>query len=570
MPDLQDVRAIRLTLASPEQIRSWSNGEVTSPDTLNYESLKPEKGGLFCERIFGPTENWTCACGQYTRAHLPGVICDKCGVEVAPRSIRRERLGHIELAAPVAHTWYARGTPSRIGLLLDIPPSKLNLILSYSLSVVTAIDEEERTLELLRIAEEQAVGTPRIPRDEREGQRAEDTFHQRAVETLQVGDFIEVVDARNLEINCHYHPFTISTGAQAVHDLLANIDIDLLALDLRETIKTGEGGIRKKAIKRLKVVEAFRQSRLSPTWTILTVLPVLPPELRPMIPLGGGRFATADLNDMYTRIINRNNRIKRLLEIGAPAIIINNEKRLLQDACDALLDNKRKKHPLIGSRNRPLKSLTDILSSKKGRLRRNLLGKRVDFSGRSVISVGLTLKLHQCGLPKKIALELYKPFVLGKILDRNLAGSPKQAKRLIERKDDLVWDLLEECMEGTCVLLNRAPTLHRLSIQAFEPVIVEGGAIRLHPLVCSAFNADFDGDQMAVHLPLSDEAQREARELMLSTRNLRSPATGEPSISISQEMVLGCFYLTQERPDKKGEGCIFANETEAIIAYETG
>ena len=565
MYDSQKIAAIRLSLASAEQIRAWSWGEVTQPDTLNYQTFKPEKGGLFCERIFGPTKDWTCTCGKYQRARVPGFVCDKCGVEITLRSVRRERLGHIELACPIAHSWYARSTPCRIGLLLDLPPNIIERILSYEVSVIIAVDEEERTRELSAVND-----ALHGHRERDDGQREALLSHYEHIQSVRVGDQLEEEQLRDLQDRSTYRFFSVSSGAEALEALLAQIDLQRLSEHLRQTLKECDEEGRKKAVKRLSVVEAFRHSQIPPTRMIFHVIPVLPPELRPMLSLGGGRFATADINDLYTRVINRNNRVKKLMEINAPKIILNNEKRLLQDACDALIDNKRRKHPLLGSKNTPLKSLSDTLAGKEGRLRRNLLGKRVDYSGRSVISVGLDLELHQCGLPKKIALELYKPFIIRKLLDRNLAGSARQAKRFVERKNLVIWDILEEVMAETCVLLNRAPTLHRLSIQAFEPVLVEGGAIRLHPLVCSAFNADFDGDQMAVHLPLTPEAQREARELMLSTQNLRSPATGEPSISISQEMVLGCFYLTQERPQKKGEGRLFSDPTEALIAYEHG
>ncbi len=545
---------LRISLASPEQIRSWSHGEVTLAETINYLTLKPEPGGLFCERIFGPTKDWSCACGKYKRARTPGFICDQCGVEVAPKSVRRERMGRIELVSPVAHPWYARGTPSIISLLLDLSVRQLSAVLSFARYVVTDIHEGERKRVLAKL--------------NRESETEQDLLL--TLQDLAVGDLLEERQYRLLSYR-YGQTFRASIGAEAIRERLASLDLDALARDLRQIIQQDKHG-KKKAIKRLQVVEAFRSSGLDPTWMILSVLPVLPPDLRPLVPLDGGRFATSDLNALYERIIHRNQRLKQFLASGAPEAILNNEKRLLQDACDALFDNGWMSHPVVSPHGEALKSLTDILKGKYGRLRRNLLGKRVDYSGRSVITAGLNLQLHQCGLPTKICLELFKPFLIGKLLARHYAPTPRAAKRMLERKkaDPIIWDILEEVMHEKVVLLNRAPTLHRLSIQAFEAVRVEGNAIQLHPLVCSAFNADFDGDQMAVHLPLSDAAQAEARALMLSIRNLRSPATGEPSISISQDMVLGCFYLTQDRPSHKAAGRIFADQEEAQLAYEQG
>ena len=708
MLEVNDFNAIRISLASPEQIRSWSYGEVTKPETINYRTLKPEKDGLFCERIFGPTKDWECYCGKYKRVRFKGIVCDKCGVEVARSKVRRERMGHIELASPVSHIWYFKGTPSRIGLLLDLSPRNLERILYFALYVVTHIDEEARQQELMHIDEElikldqnlddrvveridslkekresdiqdalsrntadqqeiearreqeleaarQAESETRAKIRAAMGQEAEediifsptdrvivkqsdvvtpkdletleraaessrndiaenarreidalkaDSGHiaerltvdyqgqidsvqtqlesqrvdrrqrleqlRRDLEGLKKMDLIQENRYRELRDAFGSNVFRAGMGAEAVRELIAGISLDKLAAELRNEIGSTIGQRRKKATKRLKVVEAFRKSNTYPEWMILTVLPVLPPDLRPMVQLDGGRFATSDLNDLYRRVINRNNRLKRLLELGAPEIIIRNEKRMLQEACDALIDNGRRGRAVAGSGNHKLKSLSDMLKGKQGRFRQNLLGKRVDYSGRSVIVVGPDLKLHQCGLPKKMALELFKPFVMRKLVEQNFAHNIKSAKRFVERVKPEVWDVLEEVIKDHPVLLNRAPTLHRLGIQAFEAVLVEGSAIQLHPLVCSAFNADFDGDQMAVHVPLSEKAQDEARRFMLSTRNLLSPATGEPSIGASQDMVLGCYYLTQDRPAMKGEGRTFTDTTEALLAYQHG
>jgi len=745
MLEVNDFDAIRVSLASPEQIRSWSYGEVIKPETINYRTLKPEKDGLFCERIFGPTKDWECACGKYKRVRFKGIVCDKCGVEVARSKVRRERMGHIELASPVSHIWYFKGTPSRIGLLLDLSPRNLEKILYFALYVVTNVNEEARTRALSNIEEtvqgqlqnressvteqmraaqakrdatiqrlqegaEQQITEARaqsgrtvedvqawrssavqtvnaadrdlarvlraqmgqvlpdditFPRltDEtsgevfgaqpiaRQGEVADEAMIERVKQAAQetreaivqatenrvagLGDGdvetrlraevdrkiqraeadaeaeiaalnddlqgvekrvrdqtetrrrrLEELTANKLLTEPEYRElrdferelreqdpelpeiFESGMGAEAVQKLLERIDLDELAAKMRGEISTTTGQRRKKATKRLNVVEAFRKSGNRPEWMILSVLPVLPPELRPMVQLDGGRFATSDLNDLYRRVINRNNRLKRLLELGAPEIIIRNEKRMLQEACDALIDNGRRGRAVAGSGNHKLKSLSDMLKGKQGRFRQNLLGKRVDYSGRSVIVVGPDLKLHQCGLPKKMALELFKPFVMRKLVEHGLAHNIKSAKRFVERVRNEVWDVLEEVIRDHPVLLNRAPTLHRLGIQAFEAVLIEGNAIQLHPLVCSAFNADFDGDQMAVHVPLSDRAQEEARTLMLSSHNLLSPATGEPTIGASGEMVLGSYYLTMERPGLKGEGKVFTNMTEALMAFD--
>src|SRR6266536_2153715 len=708
MLEVNDFNAIRISLASPEQIRGWSYGEVTKPETINYRTLKPEKDGLFCERIFGPTKDWECYCGKYKRVRFKGIVCDKCGVEVARSKVRRERMGHIELASPVSHIWYFKGTPSRIGLLLDLSPRNLERILYFALYVVTHIDEEARQQELMQIDEKLIeldqnldekvveridslkekresdiqVALNRITENQQdiEASREQELEAARQAESetlaelraaidheaesdivfaptdrvlVKQGDVVTTKDIETLERvaevwrndiaeNAHHkieevkldsgreaerlmvdyqgqidsaqtqlemqrvdrkqrleqlrrdleglkkmdliqenryrelrdsfglNVFRAGMGAEAVRELISALDMDKLAADMRKEISSTVGQRRKKATKRLKVIEAFRKSNTSPEWMILTVLPVLPPDLRPMVQLDGGRFATSDLNDLYRRVINRNNRLKRLLDLGAPEIIIRNEKRMLQEACDALIDNGRRGRAVAGSGNHKLKSLSDMLKGKQGRFRQNLLGKRVDYSGRSVIVVGPDLKLNQCGLPKKMALELFKPFVMRKLVEQNFAHNIKSAKRFVERVKPEVWDVLEEVIKDHPVLLNRAPTLHRLGIHAFEAVLVEGSSIQLHPLVCSAFHADFDGDQMAVHVPLSDKAQDEARRFMMSTRNLLSPAHGEPSIGASQDMVLGCFYLTQERPDKKGEGRVFTDVTEALLAFQHG
>lgn len=552
MSDLDTIAGLRISLASPELIRTWSFGQVTKPDTINYLTNKPEPGGLFCERIFGPLKDWTCACGKYRHERTPGFVCDTCGVEIAPSRVRRERMGHIELAAPVVHSWLARGTPSILATLLALSPRQLASVLAYSGYLVTEVNEEWR-------AEE----TQLLDR----GNEAEQELYHLLTE-LEPGIFLDEEHYRELTL-LYGDCFRARTGAEVVANRLNALDLEALSASLRQAIDDDRRN-QKKVIKRLHLVEAFRRSGIDPSWAVLDVLPVLPPDLRPLVHLGGGRFATSDLNALYERVVHRNARVRHFIERGAPEALLNYEKRLLQEACDALFDNAHKKRPLARSRKQPLKSLTDTLTGKQGRFRRNLLGKRVDYSGRSVICVGLDLELHECGLPKKIALELFKPFVMRKLLDRHLARTPRHAKRLVERRSPLVWDQLAECMYEKVVLLNRAPTLHRLSIQAFEAKLVEGDAIRLHPLVCAAFNADFDGDQMAVHLPLSEQAQAEARRLMLSVRNLRSPATGDPAIALSQEIVLGCFYLTEDRPSLKPDWHVFVDANEARLAYEQG
>lgn len=520
---------MKIGLASPDKIRSWSYGEVKKPETINYRTLKPEKDGLFCERIFGPQKDWECHCGKYKRVRYKGVVCDRCGVEVTRAKVRRERMGHIELAAPVSHIWYFKGIPSRMGLVLDMSPRALEEIIYFASYVVT--DPGETTLEKKQLLSEKEYRAYR----EKYGNK-----------------------------------FQASMGAESIKKLLQDIDLTKEADMLKEELKTAQGQRRTRAIKRLEVIEAFRGSGNEPSWMVLDVLPVIPPELRPMVQLDGGRFATSDLNDLYRRVINRNNRLKRLLDLGAPSIIVQNEKRMLQEAVDALIDNGRRGRPVTGPGNRPLKSLSHMLKGKQGRFRQNLLGKRVDYSGRSVIVVGPNLKMYQCGLPKEMALELFKPFVMKELVEKGLAHNIKSAKRKIERLSPEIWDVLEEVIREHPVLLNRAPTLHRLGIQAFEPTLVEGRAIRLHPLVCTAYNADFDGDQMAVHVPLSSEAQAEARLLMLAAQNILNPKDGKPVVTPSQDMVLGNYYLTLEREGAVGEGMIFNDINEALLAYQNG
>ena len=530
MFELSTFDSMQIGLASPDKIREWSRGEVKKPETINYRTLKPEKDGLFCERIFGPTKDWECHCGKYKRVRYKGVICDKCGVEVTRAKVRRERMGHIELAAPVSHIWYFKGIPSRMGLLLDMSPRSLEKILYFASFVV--IDKGETTLEDKQLLTDKEL--------------------------------------REYQTKFGEDAFKAGMGAEAVKELLKKIDLDKSAAELRKEIDTTTGQKRIRAIKRLEVIEAFRKSNNKPEWIILDVVPVIPPELRPMVQLDGGRFATSDLNDLYRRVINRNNRLNRLLQLKAPDIIVRNEKRMLQEAVDALIDNGRRGRPVTGPGNRPLKSLSDMLRGKQGRFRQNLLGKRVDYSGRSVIVVGPDLKMYQCGLPKEMALELFKPFVMKKLVQDNYAHNIKSAKRMVEKVRPEVWDVLEEVIKGHPVLLNRAPTLHRLGIQAFEPILVEGRALKLHPLVCTAYNADFDGDQMAVHVPLSVEAQAEARFLMLAANNILKPQDGKPVVSPTQDMVIGSYYLTIIREGAKGEGSYFANPDEAIMAYSTG
>ena len=522
--------AIRIGLASPEKILEWSHGEVKKPETINYRTLKPEKDGLFCERIFGPSKDWECHCGKYKKIRYKGVICDRCGVEVTKASVRRERIGHIALAAPVSHIWYFKGIPSRMGLILDISPRVLEKVLYFASYIV--LDAGTTGLQLKQVLSEKE--------------------YRDAVEKYGYGTF------------------RVGMGAEAIQELLQAIDLEKDSEDLRKALADSTGQKRARIIKRLEVVEAFRNSGNKPEWMIMNVIPVIPPDLRPMVQLDGGRFATSDLNDLYRRIINRNNRLARLLELGAPDIIVRNEKRMLQEAVDALIDNGRRGRPVTGPGNRALKSLSDMLKGKQGRFRQNLLGKRVDYSGRSVIVVGPELKIYQCGLPKEMAIELFKPFVMKELVANGTAHNIKNAKKMVERLQPEVWDVLEDVIKEHPVMLNRAPTLHRLGIQAFEPILVEGKAIKLHPLVCTAFNADFDGDQMAVHLPLSVEAQAECRFLLLSPNNLLKPSDGGPVAVPSQDMVLGIYYLTQDRPGAEGEGKFFKSPNEAILAYENG
>ncbi len=527
--DVNNFEFMKIGLASPDKIRSWSRGEVKKPETINYRTLKPEKEGLFCEKIFGPTKDWECHCGKYKRVRYKGVVCDRCGVEVTRQKVRRERMGHIELAAPVSHIWYFKGIPSRMGLALDMSPRSLEEIIYFASYVVT--DPGDTPLEKKQLLSEKEYRSYR----EKYG-----------------------------------YAFQAGMGAEAVKRLLQDIDLEKEVEQLKEELRTAQGQRRNRAIKRLEVLEAFRNSGNYPGWMVMDVLPVIPPELRPMVQLDGGRFATSDLNDLYRRVINRNNRLKRLLDLGAPDIIVQNEKRMLQEAVDALIDNGRRGRPVTGPGNRPLKSLSHMLKGKQGRFRQNLLGKRVDYSGRSVIVVGPSLKMYQCGLPKEMALELFKPFVMKELVNKGLAHNIKSAKRKVERVSPEVWDVLEEVIKEHPVLLNRAPTLHRLGIQAFEPILVEGRAIKLHPLVCTAYNADFDGDQMAVHVPLSAEAQAEARILMLASGNILNPKDGKPVVTPSQDMVLGSFFLTLDNPESHGTGIMFRNVNEAVSAYQRG
>ncbi len=523
---------IRISIASPERILKWSYGEVTKPETINYRTLKPERDGLFCERIFGPTKDWECFCGKYKRVRHKGIICERCGVEVTDSKVRRHRMGHIKLAAPVSHIWFLKGIPSYLGLLLDMTLKDLEQVIYFNNYVVMdAGDSEFKKLQLLTEEE------------------YEDYMDAHEESTLKVG-----------------------IGAEAIKELLAELDINGLAHEIRTELDNGVTSVQKKSklIKRLRLLDSLISSETDPTWMIMDVLPVTPPDLRPMVQLDGGRFATSDLNDLYRRVINRNNRLQRLLEMGAPEIIVRNEKRMLQEAVDALIDNGRRGRTVVGPNNRALKSLSNIIEGKQGRFRQNLLGKRVDYSGRSVIVVGPSLKLNQCGLPKEMAIELFKPFVVNKLIERGYVQNIKSAKKKIERSDPKVWDILEEVIDGHPVMLNRAPTLHRLGIQAFEPKLVEGRAIQLHPLACTAFNADFDGDQMAVHVPLSIEAQTEARMLMLATNNILAPANGKPIITPSQDMVLGMYYLTIiEKPDMEPKGNYYSY-ADALAALESG
>ena len=528
MKELNNFDALQIGLASPEKIREWSRGEVKKPETINYRTLKPERDGLFCERIFGPTKDWECHCGKYKRVRYKGIVCDKCGVEVTKAKVRRERMGHIELAAPVSHIWYFKGIPSRMGLILDMSPRNLEKILYFANYVV--LDPKDTGLAKKQLLSEK--------------------------------------DFREAEEKYGYDSFVARMGAEAVKVLLEDIDLEKESNELKGELKTATGQKRVRIVRRLEVIESFRKSGNKPEWMIAEVIPVIPPDIRPMVQIDGGRFATSDLNDLYRRVINRNNRLKKLLDLGAPDIIVRNEKRMLQEAVDALIDNGRRGRPVTGPGNRPLKSLSDMLKGKQGRFRQNLLGKRVDYSGRSVIVVGPELKMYQCGLPKEMAIELFKPFVMKKLVETGVSHNIKSAKRMVERLQPQVWDILEDVISDHPVLLNRAPTLHRLGIQAFQPILVEGRAIKLHPLVCTAYNADFDGDQMAVHVPLSMEAQAEARFLMLAAGNILKPSDGKPVSVPTQDMILGSYYLTITKDGAKGEGSIFSSKEEAIMAYE--
>ncbi len=615
MLDVNFFDDLRIGLATAEDIRQWSHGEVKKPETINYRTLKPEKDGLFCEKIFGPTRDWECYCGKYKRVRFKGIICERCGVEVTRAKVRRERMGHIELAAPVTHIWYFKGVPSRLGYLLDLAPKDLEKVIYFAAYMITYVDDDARARDLpsleAKISVERGQLEQRRDADvearqakleadlaELEAQGAKSDAKRKLRESSdreckqirdRAGKELDRLDEvwtrfKNLKVQdlegdeMLYRDmrdrfgryFRGGMGAQAIQDRLASFDLEAEAQNLRDTIRTGKGQKKARALKRLKVVSAFLNTRNSPMGMVLDCIPVIPPDLRPMVQLDGGRFATSDLNDLYRRVINRNNRLKRLLDLGAPEIIVNNEKRMLQEAVDSLFDNGRRGRPVTGPGNRPLKSLSDMLKGKQGRFRQNLLGKRVDYSGRSVIVVGPQLKLHQCGLPKQMALELFKPFVMKRLVDLNHAQNIKSAKRMVERARPVVWDVLEEVITEHPVLLNRAPTLHRLGIQAFEPQLVEGKAIQIHPLVCTAFNADFDGDQMAVHLPLSAEAQAEARILMLSTNNILKPADGKPVTMPTQDMIIGLYCLTREAEDAVGTGRAFSSLAEALMAYDAG
>lgn len=620
MLDINNFDALKISLASAEQIRGRSSGEIKKPETINYRTLKPEKDGLFCEKIFGPTKDWECYCGKYKRIRFKGIICERCGVEVTKSKVRRERLGHIELAAPVTHIWYFKGAPSRMGYLLDISPRDLERVVYFASAIITTVDKDKRQRDLQMLTEENhqeieeivkarddevaLIASERDAKVEEINKIAAEANKKPTQKDLKKARdeaakaIASIEDSANKQTDLLKNTFQTfksltvkqiitdeviyqelkdryddyfkgGMGAESIRELLTQIDLDKENEELRKAIKDSNGQKRVKAIKRLKVVGAFKRSNNKPEWMVLDSIAVIPPDLRPMVQLDGGRFATSDLNDLYRRVINRNNRLRRLLDLGAPEIIVNNEKRMLQEAVDALFDNGRRGRPVTGPGNRPLKSLSDMLKGKQGRFRQNLLGKRVDYSGRSVIVAGPELKMHQCGLPKQMALELFKPFVMKRLVDLGHVQNIKAARRLVERARAIVWDVLEEAIKDHAVLLNRAPTLHRLGIQAFEPILVEGKAIQIHPLVCAAFNADFDGDQMAVHLPLSAEAQAEARILMLSINNLLSPAHGRPLCTPTQDMIIGCYYLTVQKPGAEGEGRTFF-EDEAKLAYELG
>ncbi|MDD4873702.1 MAG: DNA-directed RNA polymerase subunit beta', partial [Dehalococcoidales bacterium] len=596
MLEVNDFDAVRISLASPEQIASWSYGEVTKPETINYRTLKPERDGLFCERIFGPTKDFECACGKYKRIRYKGIICDKCGVEIARSKVRRERMGHIELACPLSHIWFARGIPSRIGLLLDLSARSLERVIYFSHYIITSVDTEacnevirqleedlnneiadnnltlENNIDALERDQATVEEINQMRRDyETEKEQLEDALPSKVEQLRSIRKGSLLTETQYQELRQNYgHIFKAEMGAEAILKLLKEIDLDALRSQLIQETHSSSGQRRRKASKQLQLVEAFRRSGNKPEWMILTVLPVLPPDLRPMVQLDGGRFATSDLNDLYRRVINRNNRLRHLVEIGAPEIIIRNEKRMLQEAVDTLIDNGRRGRAIAVSGDHKAKSLSDMLRGKQGRFRQNLLGKRVDYSGRSVIVVGPELKIHQCGLPRRMALELFKPFVMHRLVMEGLASNIKSARRQVDRGRPEVYDVLEDVVKERPVLLNRAPTLHRLSIQAFEPVLIDGSALQIHPLMCAAFNADFDGDQMAVHVPLSEAAVKEAREMMLSTNNMLLPSSGEPVVTPTLDMVFGCYYLTTMRLGALGEGKLLGSFEEAKLCYELG
>jgi len=565
---LEDFDAIQLKLASPEEILKWSCGEVTKPETINYRTQRAEKDGLFCEKIFGPSKNWECYCGKYKGIRYKGIVCDRCGVEVTRSSVRRERMGHIKLACPVSHIWFLRGVPSTIGLFFDNSFQNLEKVIYFGAYIVTKVDEKEKKKILNEIEKEYKAKLKNIKdKETKENLKIEKTKIVEEIKKLQKNQIISEAAYRDMSMK-YGHIFEAGIGAEALRDIVKNIDIDEMVKELEEKLKKVLLSQEGKALRRLRLIKKMQASGIRPEWMFLTIIPVMPPDIRPVVQLDGGRFATSDVNDLYRRVINRNNRLKKLIELNAPEIICRNEKRMLQEAVDALIDNSVKTGQasmaaLTGQKRKP-KSLTDLLRGKQGRFRQNLLGKRVDYSGRSVIAVGPTLKLSQCGIPKKMALELFKPFVIRKLIENEFAYNVRGAGRLIEQGVNEVWAMLEEVIQDKYVLLNRAPTLHRLGVQAFRPVLIEGYAIRLHPLVCSAFNADFDGDQMAVHIPLSIEARKEAEEIMLSSKNLFKPATGDPIINPTQDMILGCYFITRIVNGLKGEGKILTDTNEAI------
>ncbi|MBI4232626.1 DNA-directed RNA polymerase subunit beta', partial [Candidatus Peregrinibacteria bacterium] len=592
--------AISLSIASPEEILAWSHGEVKKPETINYRTQKPERDGLFCEKIFGPTKNWECYCGKYKRIRYKGVICEKCGVEVTRSSVRRERMAHIKLAVPVTHIWFLRSTPSRVGLLLDLPIKTLEQVVYFAAYVVSEVDDKakeeaiqqllteykqykkeiqdefkQRSLEVEKIDDKDMRKKAMMDLETENGRKVEELDYQNSetkdsLEKLGVGKVYSELEYRNLSMKFG-HVFKAGTGAETIRDIIANMDLLELIDKLNKESKRTSGQKKKKLIKRIKLAGSLQKAGIKAEWFIMTTLPIIPPDLRPMVQLDGGRFAASDLNDLYRRVINRNNRLKRLMSIGAPEVICRNEKRMLQEAVDTLLNNSARQGKTVfnSGDKRKLRSLSDMLKGKQGRFRQNLLGKRVDYSGRSVIIIGPKLRLHQCGIPKIMALELFKPFIIGRLIRDGFAHNIKNAEKLINQGKREVWDILEEVTQDHYVLLNRAPTLHRLGIQAFQPVLIEGKAIQVHPLVCAAFNADFDGDQMAIHIPLSRAAQEEAQNLMLSANNLLKPSAGEPIVTPTQDMVLGCYYLTKLTAGEKGEGMVFSNIKEAIYAYQS-